>query len=77
MKTPKITKKELMAIAPNMKAAEFEEWCESKRIHTSWVDVDNIMDYNDGYYNIEIVEYEMFFSFYNGEFEMMGEMNNF
>ena len=68
MKTPKITKRELIAIAPTITAAEFEALCEKNRIHTSWLDV-SLMDYNDGYYNVEIMEYNLFVAYYNGKLE--------
>ena len=50
MKTPKISKKELMAIAPTINAVEFEALCEKNRIHTSWLDV-SVENYNREYYN--------------------------
>ena len=68
MKTPKITKKELIAIAPTINAAEFEALCERNRIHTSWLDV-SIDDYNREYYNVEVGEYGLFVAYYNGKLE--------
>jgi hypothetical protein len=68
MKTPKITKKELIAIAPTITAAEFEALCEKNRIHTSWLDV-NIMNYNEDYYNVEVMEFGLFVAYYNGKLE--------
>lgn len=68
MKAKKITKKELMAIAPTINAVEFETLCEKNNIHTSWLDV-SLMDYNDGYYNVEVGEYGLFVAYYNGVLE--------
>ena len=68
MKTPKITKRELIAIAPTITAAEFEALCEKNRIHTSWLDV-SVEDYNREYYNVEVNEYNLFVAYYNGKLE--------
>jgi hypothetical protein len=68
MKAKKITKKELIAIAPTINAVEFESLCELNGIHTSWLDV-SLMDYNDGYYNVEVLEYNLFVAYYNGKLE--------
>jgi len=73
MKTPKITKKELIAIAPTINAAEFEALCEKNRIHTSWLDV-SIDDYNREYYNVEVLEYNLFVAYYNGVLEEIYEL---
>jgi hypothetical protein len=73
MKTPKITKKELIAIAPTINAVEFEELCERNGIHTSWLDV-SIEDYNREYYNVEILEYGLFVAYYNGKLEEINEI---
>ena len=67
MKT-KISKKELLAIAPTINAAEFEALCERNGIHTSWLDV-SIDDYNREYYNVEVGEYGLFVAYYNGKLE--------
>ena len=67
MKT-KISKKELLAIAPTINAAEFEALCEHNGIHTSWLDV-SIEDYNREYYNVEVGEYGLFVAYYNGKLE--------
>lgn len=75
MKSPKISKKELVAIAPNINAVEFEALCERNRIHTSWLDIDNLMNYNEGYYNVEVVEFGIGFSYYNGKLEDVFELN--
>ena len=68
MKTPKITKKELLAIAPTITAAEFEALCERNGIHTSWLDV-SIDDYNREYYNVEVDGFGLFVAYYNGVLE--------
>ena len=73
MKT-KISKTELMERARTMDASSFDDWCDGNNIHTSWVDVENIMDFNEGYYLIEIVEYALEMCFYNGELEMISEI---
>lgn len=73
MKTPKITKKELMAIAPTINAVEFEALCEKNRIHTSWLDV-SVENYNREYYNVEVVEYGLEFIYYNGVLEEIIEL---
>ena len=73
MKTPKISKKELMAIAPTITAVEFEALCEKNGIHTSWLDV-NIMNYNEDYYNVEVIEYNLFVAYYNGKLEEIYEL---
>jgi hypothetical protein len=73
MKTPKITKKELLAIAPTINAVEFEALCERNGIHTSWLDV-SIDDYNREYYNVEVMEYNLFVAYYNGVLEEIYEL---
>ena len=73
MKATKITKKELIAIAPTINAVEFETLCELNGIHTSWLDV-SLMDYNDGYYNVEVLEYNLFVAYYNGKLEEIYEL---
>jgi hypothetical protein len=73
MKTPKISKKELMAIAPTINAVEFEALCEKNGIHTSWLDV-SVENYNREYYNVEILEYGLFVAYYNGKLEEIYEL---
>ncbi len=73
MKTPKITKRELKAIAPTITAVEFEALCERNGIHTSWLDV-NLMNYNEEYYNVEVVEYGLEVIYYNGKLEEINEI---
>ena len=68
MKAKKITKKELLALAPTINAVEFEALCERNGIHTSWLDV-SIDDYNREYYNVEVGEYGLFVAYYNGVLE--------
>ena len=73
MKATKITKKELIALAPTINAVEFESICELNGIHTSWLDV-SLMDFNDGYYNVEVLEYNLFVAYYNGKLEEIYEL---
>ena len=73
MKAKKITKKELLAIAPTINAVEFETLCELNGNHTSWLDV-SLMDYNDGYYSVEVGEYNLFVAYYNGKLEEIYEL---
>jgi len=68
MKAKKITQKELFEIASTLNAVGFESFCELNGIHVSWLDV-SLMDYNDGYYNVEIPEYGLEVSYYNGVLE--------
>jgi hypothetical protein len=73
MKTPKITKKELLAIAPTINAVEFEELCERNGIFVSWLDV-TLTNYNEEYYNVEVSEYGLEFIYYNGKLEEIIEL---
>jgi hypothetical protein len=73
MKTPKITKKELIAIAPTINAVEFEALCEKNGIFVSWLDV-SVENYNREYYNVEISEYGLEFIYYNGKLEEIIEL---
>jgi hypothetical protein len=73
MKTPKITKRELIAIAPTINAVEFEALCERNGIHTSWLDV-SVENYNREYYNVEVGEYGLEFIYYNGKLEEIIEL---
>ncbi len=68
MKTPKITKRELIAIAPTINAVEFEALCERNGIHTGWLDV-SVEDYNREYYNVEVDEFGLFVAYYDGVLE--------
>ena len=73
MKTPKIRKTELMAIAPTINAVEFETLCEKNGIFVSWLDV-SVENYNREYYNVEISEYGLEFIYYNGKLEEIIEL---
>ena len=73
MKTPKIGKKELMAVAPTINAVEFEELCEKNGIHPMWLDV-TITNYNEEYYNVEVSEYGLEFIYYNGKLDEIIEL---
>jgi hypothetical protein len=73
MKTPKISKKELMAIAPTINAVEFEALCERNGIYPMWLDV-TLTNYNEEYYNVEVSEYGLEFIYYNGKLEEIIEL---
>ena len=72
MKATKITPKELFEIASTLDAVGFESFCELNGIYVSWLDV-SLMDYNDGYYNVELPEYSLEVSYYNGVLESFFE----
>ena len=68
MKTSKILKKQLIRELPNFDAAGFDRFCDRNKIDVTWLDV-TLTDLNDGYYNVELPEYGLEISYYNGEFE--------
>lgn len=68
MKTPKITKKELIGFLPTFDAVGFDAFCDKYKIDVTWLDV-TLTDFNDEYYNVELPEFGLEISYYNGEFE--------
>jgi hypothetical protein len=73
MKTPKITKKELIGLMPTMNADTFHRFCDRNKIYDVWLDV-TLTDFNDGYYNVELPAYGLFVSYYDGVFEEASEL---
>jgi hypothetical protein len=69
----KFTIEEIRNFAENLNAVEFEAFCDKVKIHTSWLDIDNLMNYNEGYYNVELPEYSLEVSYYNGVLESFFE----
>jgi hypothetical protein len=65
----KFTIEEIRNFAENLNAVEFEAFCDKAKIHTSWLDIDNLMNYNEGYYNVELRDYDLFVSYYDGVLE--------
>ena len=72
MKT-KISKKELLAIAPTINAAEFEAFCEKNKIDVSWLDV-SLDDYNRDYYNVDLPAYSLNVCYLDGELQSIDEL---
>lgn len=73
MKTPKISKKELLALMPTMDAVEFHNFCDKNKIYDMWLDV-CLTNFNTDYYNVELPEYDLFVSYYDGVFEEASEL---
>jgi intein/homing endonuclease len=73
MKTPKITKKELMGLMPIMDAVQFHNFCDRNKIFDVWDEV-TITNFNTDYYNVELPEYGLFVSYYNGVLEEIYEI---
>jgi len=73
MKTPKITKKELMSLLPLMDAVQFHNFCDRNKIYDVWNEV-TITNFNTDYYNVELPAYGLFVSYYNGVFEEASEL---
>ena len=68
MKTPKISKKELISFLPTFDAVTFDAFCDKNKIDVTWLDV-TLTDFNDEYYNVELPEYGLEISYYDGVFE--------
>jgi hypothetical protein len=72
MKATKITQKELFSIASTLDAVGFDAWCDKNKIDVTWLDV-TLTDFNDGYYNVELPEYSLEVSYYDGVLESFFE----
>ena len=72
MKT-KYTTEEIKAIAKAKDAVGFDKFCEDNNINNTWLDV-SLDDYNREYYNVELPEYGLEISYYNGVFEECYEL---
>ena len=68
MKTPKISKKELMSLLPLMDAVQFHNFCDRNKIYDVWNEV-TITNFNTDYYNVELPAYGLFVSYYDGKLE--------
>ena len=73
MKTPKISKQELISLMPTMDAVEFHNFCDKNKIYDVWNEV-TITNFNTDYYNVELPEYGLFVSYYNGVLEEVSEL---
>ena len=73
MKTLKIKKQELTDFLPKFDAVGFEAFCEKNKINVTWLDV-TLTDYNQDYYNVELPEYGLEISYYDGVFEVVIEL---
>mgnify|MGYP006193646765 CR=1 FL=1 len=59
MKTLKtqINLQNIKEFAQTNNAADFDKWCNDNKIVAEWLDIDNIMDLNEGYYNVYLPIY--------------------
>jgi len=73
MKTTKISKQELISLMPLMDAVQFHNFCDKNKIYDVWNEV-TITNFNTDYYNVELPEYGLFVSYYNGIFEEASEL---
>lgn len=65
---PKYTKEEIRLIAAVKDAVWFDKFCEDNNIDNTWLDV-TLTDFNDGYYNVQLPEYGLEISYYDGVLE--------
>ncbi len=72
MKT-KISKQELIGLMPLMDAVQFHNFCDRNKIFDVWDEV-TITNFNTDYYNVELPEYGLFVSYYNGVLEEIYEI---
>jgi len=53
-------------------AAGFDAWCDKNKVDVSYVDV-TLTDLNDGYYNVELPDYNLEICYYDGGLESFFE----
>jgi hypothetical protein len=53
-------------------AVGFDAWCDKNKVDVTWLDV-TLTDFNDGYYNVELPEYSLEVSYYDGVLESFFE----
>lgn len=69
----KFTKIEIQTIAANTDAVGFDKFCYDNGIQTEWLDV-TLTNYNDGYYNVNIDEYELNVVYYDGVLDFIDDL---
>lgn len=70
MKT-KINLQAIKEFAQANDAVTFEKWCNDNKVHVEWLDVDNTMNLNEGYYNVYLPIYAQTVLYCDGKFEEM------
>jgi hypothetical protein len=63
-----ITKTKLLDFLPTFDAVGFDAFCDKNKISSTWLDV-TLTNFNDGYYNVQLPDYGLEISYYDGEFE--------
>ena len=59
---------EIQAFAETNDAVAFDKYCETNGIWNDWLDV-TITNFNDGYYNVYLPDYEVNVLYFNGKLE--------
>lgn len=62
---------EIKKFAKEHNAVEFEKFCNDNAIHVSWVEIEDLLNYNEGFYNVELIEYDLGLLFCDGILEEM------
>lgn len=63
-----MTLNEIRTFAETNDAVAFDKWCDVNGISNEWLDV-TLTDFNDGYYNVVLSEYDTHVMFIDGKLE--------
>ena len=63
-----MTLNEIRTFAETNDAVAFDKWCDVNGISNEWLDV-TVTDFNDGYYNVVLSEYDTHVMFIDGKLE--------
>jgi hypothetical protein len=64
---------EIQTFAENNDAVAFDKWCDANGVANEWLDV-SLTDFNDGYYNVVLSEYDLNVMYYDGVLEEITEL---
>jgi hypothetical protein len=68
-----VTRNEIRTFASTHNAVEFNDWCDTQGIDCEWLEV-TLTDFNDGYYNVVLSEYDLNVMYYDGVLEEITEL---
>ena len=64
---------EIRTFAETNDAVAFDKWCDDNGVMNEWLDV-TLTDFNDGYYNVVLSEYDLNVMYYDGVLEEITEL---
>jgi hypothetical protein len=68
----KVNLQDIKEFAQANNAVNFENWCKKNKVATQWLDIDNIMDINDGYYSVQLADYNQTVLYCDGKLLEIG-----